>query len=344
MSAAKGTILLTGANGGLGSAIAEQIASKPELPAYHGLYTVRDVQSAPALTSALAHGLSSHPHDVLSLDLTNMDTVRQVAGDINTRVSTGRIPPIRVLILNAGFLDFGRQAWTDNGLDVTFAANYLGHWLLTLLLLKSIDKEAGRIIVVGSYSHDPTDKRNDITKAFEEEKYKAFVHDEAVFEAITKGDWSSAKEDPSYRSGYRRYGAAKLYLIMMTYELRRRMDQEAALKNIQVFGIDPGAMISGLQRLAPWFIRWVYKFIYPPIVYLNPNGKIRPTRRSASDVLEIAFASNSDELPKDLYLDGRQPCETSAESKDIQKRKLVWTETVKYAQLKEGDTILGDWQ
>jgi NAD(P)-dependent dehydrogenase (short-subunit alcohol dehydrogenase family) len=58
------------------------------------------------------------------------------------------------LILNAGFQDFGKQSWTDDGFDVTFAANYLGHWLPTLLLLKSMNKEAGRIIVIGSQSHE----------------------------------------------------------------------------------------------------------------------------------------------------------------------------------------------
>jgi len=71
-----------------------------------------------------------------------------------TRVSNGEIPPIRALILNAGFLDFGKQSWTQDGLDVTFAANYLGHWLLTLLLLKNIDREAGRIVILGSQSHE----------------------------------------------------------------------------------------------------------------------------------------------------------------------------------------------
>ncbi|KAK3937346.1 hypothetical protein QBC46DRAFT_12167 [Diplogelasinospora grovesii] len=345
MTAAKGTILVTGANGGLGSAIAEQIASKPELSAYHGLYTVRDATAAPALTSALARGASSHPHDVLSLDLTKLDNVRQVAEGINTRVSAGQIPSIRSLILNAGFLDFGKQSWTDDGLDVTFAANYLGHWLLVLLLLQSMDKEAGRIIVIGSQAHDPNDKRNASSKAFEEEKYKTFVHDEAGFEAIAKGTWSSAEEDPSFRSGFRRYGAAKLFVIMMMHELQRRMDHDAALMNVCVLGVDPGAMITGLQRLSPWFIRvLLFKVIYPIIVYLNPNGPIRPPQRSASDVLEAAFGSGSGELPKDLYFDGTRPLETSAESRDAQKRDLVWRETVRYAHLKEGDTILGNWQ
>ena len=83
------------------------------------------------------------------------------AGELNAdspllqnRVSAGEIPPIRALILNAGFQDFGKQSWTDNKLDTTFAANYLGHWLLTLLLLQSMDKEAGRIVLVGSQAHE----------------------------------------------------------------------------------------------------------------------------------------------------------------------------------------------
>lgn len=71
-----------------------------------------------------------------------------------TRVSTREIPPVRVLVLAAGFQDFGKQSWTQDGLDTTFAANYLGHWLLTLLLLGSMDKMCGRIIVIGSQAHE----------------------------------------------------------------------------------------------------------------------------------------------------------------------------------------------
>lgn len=153
MASIKGSILVTGANGGLGSAIANQIASQPEFAVYHGLYTVRDENSKANLEYALADS-SSHPHEILSLDLSNLDSVRQTAEAINLRVSKGDIHPIRALILNAGFQDFGSQAWTDDGLDRTFTANYLGHWLLTLLLLKSMNKEFGRIVLVGSQAHE----------------------------------------------------------------------------------------------------------------------------------------------------------------------------------------------
>lgn len=153
MGIGKGTVLITGANGGLGSAIARQVTSQPEFAEYHGLYAVRDASSAPTLQSILSKN-PSHSHDVMSLDLSDLDSVRQAAKTINERVTAEIIPSIRVLILNAGFQDFGKQIWTDDGLDVTFTVNYLGHWLLTLLLLQSMDKNSGRIVLVGSQSHE----------------------------------------------------------------------------------------------------------------------------------------------------------------------------------------------
>ncbi|KAI0012534.1 putative short-chain dehydrogenase [Xylariaceae sp. FL0662B] len=344
--AAKGTILVTGANGGLGSAIAEQIASKSELATYHGLYTVRNAADAPDLTSALAHG-AAHPHDIVALELTKLDNVRHVADDINRRISAGEIPPIRALILNAGFSDFGKQTWADDGFDTTFAANYLGHWLITLLLLKSMDKEAGRIVVIGSQSHDPHDPRNARGKAFDNSKYKTIVSDAAGFEAIARGTWSPATEDATFRGGFRRYGASKLFLIMMQHELQVRLDAEPAPSRICVLGVDPGTMISGLQRLAPWVIRvLIFKVILPLVLLFSTNtGAVRPPSRSAADVLEAAFgAEDGGGLPKDMYFDGEIPLETSAESRDAAKRELVWKETVKLAGLKPGETVLTNYQ
>ncbi|CAG9939756.1 unnamed protein product [Clonostachys rosea f. rosea IK726] len=156
-----GTILLTGASGTIGSAIASRIASSPALSAeYHGLYTARKAETASELKSALYRSHSSsgstspHPHDILSLDLSDLSAVRDVAAKINARVASGEIPPLRALILNAGYLEFTEQRWTEDGFDMTFATNYLGHWLLAMLLLQSMDKESGRIVFVTSESYE----------------------------------------------------------------------------------------------------------------------------------------------------------------------------------------------
>ncbi|KAI0404431.1 putative short-chain dehydrogenase [Xylaria palmicola] len=344
----KKTILITGANGGLGSAIIEQIASKPEYAANHGLYTVRDPTNAPALTSALSHG-PTHSHDILKLDLSKLDNVREAAQEINSRVAAGTIPPIGLLILNAGFQDFGKQSWTDDdALDTAFAANYLSHWLLTLLLLQSIDKESGRIVVIGSFAHDPNDPHNASTGAFQDPRYKTIVSDAAGFEDIAKGRWSSASEDASFRSGYRRYGAAKLFLIMMQHELQARLSADPVLGGggVRVLGVDPGPMITGIQRLAPWVIRvLIFKIVYPLVLRLRPiNSMVRAPSRSAADVLKAAFGEAVEEEPQDAYFDEGVRKTTSEESRDPEKRKLVWKETARLAGLKEGDTVLADWQ
>ena len=154
----KGSILVTGANGGLGSAIASQIASSPEFASHYGIYTARNAQSASALDAALQgsqSGPAAPPHsfEKVSLDLSRLSNVREVATDISSRVAAGKIPPIRAIILNAGVEEFATQTWTEDGLDLTFATNYLGHWLLTLMLLGSMDRDRGRIIWVTSWSH-----------------------------------------------------------------------------------------------------------------------------------------------------------------------------------------------
>lgn len=162
MADKKGTIIVTGANGGLGSAIVSQISSSPQLnTSYHGLYMVRNAATAQALDTALAaksspqmgSNATSHSHDKISLDLSELSSVRKVATEINERVAAGTIPRIQAIVLNAGYEEFVSQTWTEDGWDMTFAANYLGHWLLTVLLLQSMDREVGRVIWVSSYAH-----------------------------------------------------------------------------------------------------------------------------------------------------------------------------------------------
>lgn len=214
-SPGKGTILVTGANGSLGSTMASQIASTPELAAYHGLYAVRDAKAAPALRSALAQyqdTTNPHRHDIISLNLTDLDSVRAVAAAINSRVAAGEIPPIRALVLNAGYLEFTSQTWTADGFDMTFASNYLGHWLLTALLLQSMDRGAGRVVVVGSEAHDPHNHKS--KASFDGARWQEFMRDGSS-ESVARGTWSTSEENPSYAGGFRRYGASKFCQAMM---------------------------------------------------------------------------------------------------------------------------------
>lgn len=148
------TIVLTGANGGLGVSIVSNIILTPELAVRHGVYTARNANAATALHGALKVAPASHSHEVRSLDLSRLADVRKVATAVNARVAAGEIPPIRALILNAGYVEYSTQHWTEDGLDMSFVSNYLGHWLLTLMLLLSMDREMGRIVVLSSWTYE----------------------------------------------------------------------------------------------------------------------------------------------------------------------------------------------
>lgn len=345
--APKGTVVLTGANGGLGVAIVTKLLSRPDLAALHGIYTVRDASSAPALQSAIQGVVRQHPHNIVSLNLTRLDDVRKLAADINSRVATGEIPAIRTLILNAAYLEFEEQTWTEDGFDTAFASAYLGHWLLTVLLLQSMDRELGRIVVISSSAHDSQDKRNNAGGQYKGDKWKTIFHDST--ESIAKGTWSTTKEDPSLRGGYRRYGAAKLCQVMMIPELQRRIDTDPILKNISVLAIDPGSTPTYLVRRGDWRIRGLWTYIMPWLVviltWIWPNGSNRTTKKASGDIVAAAFDCNPTlgERPKGLYMDGEERREMAAEARDPKKREILWRDTVKYTGLKETDTILANW-
>lgn len=95
--------------------------------------------AAEKVHSALAAD-KTRAYDILLIDLSKLLSVRETAAAINESISAGDMPPIRALILIAGYCETGRQTWTEDGFDTAFASNHLGHRLLTLLLLQSVDR------------------------------------------------------------------------------------------------------------------------------------------------------------------------------------------------------------
>ncbi|KAI2616239.1 NAD(P)-binding protein [Hypoxylon sp. NC1633] len=354
----KGTILVTGTNGGLGSAIIRQVLSKPAIAQdYHGLYTVRKVESADVAKKVLGGAdKAKHHYDLISMDLSSLDDVRKTAADINARVASGEIPPIRTFVQSAAFQEHSSQSFTKDGFDMTFGCNHLSHFLLTLLLLQSMDKENGRIVVVGSWSHDTTDARNmfgPLGTAFTVEEFRQIFSDpEGSTEKVAKGTFgipSGQTDDPI--GGYRRYGASKLSQIMMMRELSRRLAADPTLSKISVLGLDPAAMMSSLTRRGSWFISVFLVQIIGPVLapimtWLSPNGDLRTTWKSAGDVMHAAFDTDGGlgEHPSGLYLNGSVVADVGPEAKDETKCRRLWSDSLGYAGIKDGDTVLADWR
>ena len=209
----KGSVLITGANGGLGSAFAANFLDSPQAKEYRALLTVRNPATARDLQAVLGKAPKDSIYEILPLDLGSLENVRTLAGDINERVANGTLEPLRALVLNAAFQDASSEAlkpqiFTKEGYEMAFGANYLANFVLVLDLLQSMDKEHGRIVFVASWTHDAFDPQNDTPPLFNGEEFKTMF---TSAEALSKG---IEYKDDAWAAGMRRYGASKLLGVM----------------------------------------------------------------------------------------------------------------------------------
>lgn len=84
----------------------------------------------------------------------DLASVRSVRSFVET-VRTTPLPPIRALVCNAGLQVVSGIAFTDDGVEMTFGVNHLGHFALVTGILDWLARPA-RIVVVSSGTHDPS--------------------------------------------------------------------------------------------------------------------------------------------------------------------------------------------
>lgn len=129
-------------------------------------------------------------------------------------------------------------------------------------------------------------------------------------------------------------------------ELQRRLDSDPKLSGISVLGIDPGLMPT---KITIGGLGLVIGSIYTLMMHISgriwPNGTLRLKSKSAGDVLAAALDTKPPfgERPKGLYMNGSEPKKVGIEAQDEKKRASVWKASIKYAELKEGETCLADW-
>ncbi|KAH7327107.1 hypothetical protein BKA65DRAFT_62351 [Rhexocercosporidium sp. MPI-PUGE-AT-0058] len=345
----KGSVLITGANGGLGSAFVANFLNSPQAKEYRGLFTVRNASTAHDLQAIVKKAPKDTEFEVLPLDLGSLENVRTIAADVNERVANRTLEPIRALVLNAAYQDAGAEAFkpqtfTKEGYEMAFGANYLANFVFVLDLLQSMDKEHGRIVFVSSWTHDAYDPQNNSPPIYKGEEFKTMF---TSAQALSKG---IEYTDDAWAAGMRRYGASKLLGVMWMYELQRRLDSDPALSNISILSMDPGAMGgTGITKRSGPMIRFITGYLVPFFqhisVWLYPNGPLRPTWKSAQDLMLASFDENYlGTHPKATYLNGSVKAISSVESRDEAKQKQLWDESVQLAMIRDGETALKNWK
>ncbi|XP_056594659.1 retinol dehydrogenase 12 [Triplophysa dalaica] len=178
------TVIITGANTGIGKETARDLARRGA----RVIMACRDVEKAEAARKELMEDSGNQNVVANKLDLSDTKSIRAFAELINKEEKQ-----VNILINNAGIM-MCPYSKTADGFEMQFGVNHLGHFLLTYLLLDLIKRSApARIINVASVAH--------------------------TWGSIQLDDINSEK---SY-SPRRAYGQSKLANILSTRSLAKRL-------------------------------------------------------------------------------------------------------------------------
>lgn len=145
---AKGkVIIVTGASAGIG----KQIARELNIRGGKVYMMCRDVEKANSAVRDLAAKYGCDPTRLIVIqgDLANFASVRKFVDEFSNQEEK-----LDILVNNAGIGYYPKFEKTIDGHEVTFQTNYLGHFLLTQLLLDKLSKsDSPRIVNLSSWLH-----------------------------------------------------------------------------------------------------------------------------------------------------------------------------------------------
>ena len=181
------TVLVTGANTGIGLATASVLAGQ----GWRVYVAARSERKGAAAVAGIKAATGNDAVFLLRLDLADLSSVRDCAKSFLEPHE-----PLHVLINNAGV--GGARGLTKQGFELTFGVNHLGPFLLTQLLLERLVSSApSRVVTVSSDAH-----------------YNA------------RGiDWDALRRPARGITGLAEYAVSKLCNVLFSQELARRTSE-----------------------------------------------------------------------------------------------------------------------
>lgn len=203
------TILVTGANSGIGYQTALTLAKQGHHVIIHG----RNEQKVKTALAEIKEQSGNEAIDSVTADLSLMSEVKKLADHIKNKYDH-----LDTLINNAGSQMGKERIVTAEGHEKTMAINTFAPLLLSKSLLSLLTKSAdGRIITVSSAS------------------YNQGTSDQYL---------DDIELEHSYAFG-RAYGLSKLYVLWGMWHLNREL-QEKGIKNVTVNCMEPGSALTHL--------------------------------------------------------------------------------------------------
>jgi NAD(P)-dependent dehydrogenase (short-subunit alcohol dehydrogenase family) len=275
------TVVITGATSGIGEAAALNLAAEGA----RIIFTARDEARARAMMDWLIRANPDAAHDFVLADLSTLDGMRAAGAALKAKA-----PHIDVLANNAGAI-FEKREETVDGLEKTFAVNHMAYFVITEILRPNLDPEGGRIISTASGAH-----------------------------VTGRPDFDDLQMRRRY-SSMTAYGNSKLYNILWTHELARRLQGTRITANC----FHPGGVNTGFGSNNKGLMKTAFNLLGPLLL----------TPEKGADTL-VWLASSTEAVGRSGgYYVRRRLTLPSAAARDGASGHRLWAESERIAGLAE---------
>lgn len=228
---------------------------------------------------------------VLHLDLMKLESVRSFAKAVKELDL-----PLHALVNNAGIM-FGARRETEDGFESQLATNYLGHFLLSHLLLQDLERggtaeSPSRIVNVSSCAH--------------------YI-----------GSWMDLDDLnlTKFYSPEKSYGNSKAAQVMFSQFLDSRLSN---LSKVRVTALHPGVVYSDLYQEV-WWTR-IFTFFAKLIMKTVSEGGDSILHATLAPELNHAQTTG-------LYLENSRLCRISSFTASLENQSKLWDKSCQMLEI-----------
>ncbi|MEB1808563.1 MAG: SDR family NAD(P)-dependent oxidoreductase [Bacillaceae bacterium] len=230
-------VLITGANSGIGKAAAFKFAKE----SCTVIMACRNLEISKQVQSDIRQTTNNDRVDLLELDVSSFNSIREFCKQFKNRYEK-----LDVLIHNAAYANHGEKyRLSANQIELTFATNVIGPYLMTMLLVDHLKKsEDARILLASS---------NIVKHYFDPKK------------DIDVSNLRGERKDDKKFSVYNMYRDSKVALVLLTFKLAEELHENGIKVNaIQINGAKMSK--ETLKKFSPGWrvIARIQNLFFPP--------------------------------------------------------------------------------
>ncbi|KAL3835224.1 hypothetical protein ACJIZ3_009960 [Penstemon smallii] len=279
------TAIVTGATSRIGAETARVLAKS----GVRVIIPARDLKKAEEVKENIQKESPKAEIIISKIDLTSFASIQRFCSDF---LSLGL--PLHIIINNAGKYSHKLEFSEDN-IELTFATNYIGHFLLTEMLLEKIMETAletgieGRIVNVSSVIHSWVNKKD-------------FCFTKLL--------------NPKCYNGTQAYAQSKVANILHAKELSRQLKARKA--NVTINAVHPGFVKTGITR--------DYRGFITDSLYFMASKLLKSTSQGAATTCYVALSRMTTGLSGKYFADCNESHSSPLANDEAEAQKL-WNQT-----------------